>query len=136
MGPCRCVGFNLHMARNTYAGAQMTDTYYDYNDEDLMALCVWREARGEGMLGRRGVAHVIKNRSLSPCWWGKDIRSVILKPRQFSSFNDSDPNSTKFPTQDERDWVEIKAIVQGVRNGSDYDITNFSTFYHDTSIEF
>jgi len=71
--------------------------YSELSALDLMKLCVWREARGEGMLGKRGVAQVIQNRANDPSWWGHDIRSVILKPWQFSSFNMADPNSEKWP---------------------------------------
>src|SRR5450755_941272 len=37
--------------------------YSELSPLDLMKLCVWREARGEGILGKRGVAQVIQNRA-------------------------------------------------------------------------
>lgn len=63
----------------------------------LLALCAWREARGETAEAQRGVIHSILNRVARPSWWGRDIVSVILKPEQYSSFNPGDPNSVKFP---------------------------------------
>jgi hypothetical protein len=57
--------------------------YSELSPLDLMKLCLWRKARGEGMLGKRGVAHVIQNRADDPSWWGHDVHSVILKPGNF-----------------------------------------------------
>jgi N-acetylmuramoyl-L-alanine amidase len=64
----------------------------------LTALCAWREARGETLLAQQGVIWVILNRAAKPGWWGKDPISVILAPEQFSSFDENDPNSVKFPS--------------------------------------
>jgi hypothetical protein len=109
------------------------------------ALCVWREARGEGMMGRRGVAHVLNNRTQDPSWWGHTWLGVIFRNVvsnsgkrifQFSSFNQSDPNAIQFPSAVGRDWLEIKDIVAAVLKGSDDDITNGAEFYHDSSISF
>jgi N-acetylmuramoyl-L-alanine amidase len=108
--------------------------YETLSDADLMALCIWREARGEGELGRRGVGHVIRNRAEQPCWWGNDVRSVILKKWQFSSFNENDPNSSLVPNPADRGWVAIQAIAKGILAGNDPDITEDATFYHDSSM--
>ena len=59
---------------------------------DTMALTVWGEARGEGLTGMAAVAWVIKNRADRGGWWGSDIKSVCLKPWQFSCWNAADPN--------------------------------------------
>jgi len=53
----------------------------------LLALCLYHEARGEGEDGLAAVAWVIRNRAARPCWWGKTLPQVILKPKQFSCFN-------------------------------------------------
>lgn len=75
----------------------------------LMALCTWREARGEGEAARRGVLHVILNRAAQK-FFGSDPVSVILYPWQFSSFNHADPNASKFPNP--RDQFEWKAWLE------------------------
>jgi N-acetylmuramoyl-L-alanine amidase len=109
----------------------------DYNslsDPDLLKLCVWREARGEGPLGQRGVAHVILNRAGDPMWWGHDIKSVILKPYQFSSFNAGDPNADKWPMDDDPALLEISPMCDAVLQGTDRDITDHAQFYHDVSV--
>jgi N-acetylmuramoyl-L-alanine amidase len=110
--------------------------YASYSDVDLVALAIWREARGEGNLGRRGVGWVIKNRASEGGWWGNCIRGVILKPYQFSSFNRLDPNSNKVPLPVDRSWVECQQIAASVLGGTDTDITNGAQFYHDISISF
>lgn len=59
---------------------------------ELMTLCVYGEARNQGLDGMLAVASVILNRAKKPSWWGQDIKSVILKPWQFSCLNENDPN--------------------------------------------
>ena len=108
--------------------------YSELSALDLMKLCVWREARGEGILGKRGVAHVIQNRADDPSWWGHDVRSVILKPWQFSSFNAADPNSNKWPAHGDPSFRDCENVCEAVAGGSDEDITSGATSYYDISI--
>jgi N-acetylmuramoyl-L-alanine amidase len=108
--------------------------YGELSALDLMKLCVWREARGEGILGKRGVAHVIQNRADDPSWWGHDIRSVILKPWQFSSFNAADPNSDKWPADGDPSFQDCEQICEAVEARKDEDITAGATSYYDISI--
>ena len=61
------------------------------SDVDLMALCIWAESRGEPGEGQVAVAWVIKNRIDHPCWWGRDVHTVILTPCQFSWTATSNP---------------------------------------------
>jgi cell wall hydrolase len=68
-------------------------------DRFMLALCVWREARGETARGRRLVANTIVNRTIDPHKrWPTTIEGVVLQPFQFSSFNKNDPNAVQFPT--------------------------------------
>ena len=73
---------------------------FDTDDEQLLALCVWREARGESLAGMTGVANVVMNRcKIAPAQgFRHDVRGNVLKPWAFSSFMPSDPNSQKYPT--------------------------------------
>lgn len=64
-------------------------------DLTLLALLVWGEARGESDEGKSAVAHVVMNRWRRQGFYGNTIRDVIVKPWQFSCFNDSDPNTGK-----------------------------------------
>lgn len=79
-----------------------------------MALCIWREARGEQYMGKRGVAHVIWNRAQQPGWWGRTVSQVILKPFQFSSFNANDPNSNEWPDESTQVWEDCATIANAV----------------------
>lgn len=97
----------------------------------LVALCAWREARGETLEAQRGVIWTILNRAKNPSWWGGDIASVVLMPLQFSSFNPGDPNATKFPHPLDATWNAILGLV----TAPGADPTNGATHYHDSSVE-
>ena len=108
--------------------------YKELSDVFLLALCCYREARGEPMEGKRGVCHVVRNRTQEPTWWGDDWKTVILKPYQFSSFNENDHNSGVWPLDDEPAWKDCLAAAGAVYKGVDEDLTQGAVFYHDTSI--
>ena len=70
----------------------------EYTRKQLLAMTIWGEARGEmknSPLGGILVGQVIINRWKKPCWWGRSLKGVILKPWQFSCWNDNDPNKEK-----------------------------------------
>jgi len=115
----------------------MPTPYENLTDLQIIALCVWREARGEPVDGKRGVAHVIANRVKHPGWWGRDWKSVVLKPFQFSSFNKTDPNSNKWPVvEEDAIWTDCMSAASGAYLGLDDDLTEGAQFYHDSSIAF
>src|SRR5205814_8949474 len=99
--------------------------YEDMSDLGLLELAIWREARGEGFNGKRGVAHVILNRTEVGTWWNHHIPSsvahVVLQPYQFSSFNVGDVNADKWPADDDLDFSECVGAAALVSSGSDED---------------
>jgi spore germination cell wall hydrolase CwlJ-like protein len=103
----------------------------DQYDDMMMALCVWREARGSSSEARRWVAHVILNRMNSPSGsWPKTKAEVVLQAWQFSSFNSNDPNASKLPhKKDKADWA---AFVDSCRVVDDpgEDPTSGANAYH------
>lgn len=108
----------------------------DFYDLFLMALCVWREARGESMEGKRAVAWVIRNRADKPSWWGgPSIASVVLHPYQFSSFNHNDPNASKFPQPADPSWVASLIAAQEAAFKSAIDPTGGAVDYFDKSMD-
>lgn len=111
-------------------------SYAEMSDLSLMALAVFREARGEPFNGKRGVCHVIQNRANKPCWWGTDIKSVVLKPFQFSSFNSNDPNSIVWPADNSPVWTDCLSAASAILFGQDPDLTDGALYYHDSSIIF
>jgi spore germination cell wall hydrolase CwlJ-like protein len=108
--------------------------YGNLSELALLALCCYREARGETLFGKRAVCHVIKNRVSSPGWWGHDIVSVILKPWQFSSFNEQDPNSQVWPADEAPAWTDCLSAASAVLVGDDPDNTDGALYYHDVSM--
>lgn len=78
-----------------------------------LALCVWREARGESLLGKLLVAQTIENRVTDPRWPDTYI-GVITQPWQFSAFNKNDPNVTAYPKEDDPKWGDCVAAADFV----------------------
>jgi N-acetylmuramoyl-L-alanine amidase len=101
----------------------------------LLALCIWREARGESVAAKEAVAWAIRNRVLHPTWWGVDWITVILKPAQFSSFNANDPNAVKWPQMVDNTWLSSLVIAQAVHDGKGVDPTGGATHYFDDSLK-
>lgn len=71
-------------------------------DLQVAARTLWAEARGEPEAGQRAVAHVIVNR-LRSHRWGPTLASVCVWDRQFSSWNNTDPNRTMLVSLSEND---------------------------------
>lgn len=68
------------------------------SDVTFLALCVWREARGQTRECQEAVAMCVMNRIEKPGWWGKDVVSVVFRKWQFSSLTDpKDRQLTKWP---------------------------------------
>jgi N-acetylmuramoyl-L-alanine amidase len=94
----------------------------------VLALAVYREAAGEPWPGKLAVAQVIENRVNDPRWPG-DYRDVILQPWQFSAFNKSDPQVTRFPNaKNDRAWEECVRAAWTVLDDP-HDFANGSNHY-------
>src|SRR5690242_15490008 len=89
-------------------------------DRNTWALCLWREARGEGYAGMRAVAWVIFNRSTR---WSKTIREVIMGRNQFTSMVEQKmPDGSwgfEFPPDADPQWAEAQRIVVAIDDESD-----------------
>ena len=83
-----------------------------------VALCVWREARGESLWGKRLVAQVIENR-IKDQRWPDTYVGVITQPSQFSSFSPADPNAVLFPTETDPAWPSCVAAADAVMQAAD-----------------
>lgn len=108
----------------------------------VVALTVYGESRGEPPEGIIAVINVIKNRFLSTERFSsfKTYQSVCLSPKQFSCWNEGDPNLTELleiATQlnsnvylkDNKLWMEISYLVSGVINDFILDNTYSALFY-------
>lgn len=113
--------------------------YNQLSDLATLQLVIWREARGEPFDGKRGVAHVVRNRTLVAAWWNGHIAGsisrVVLQPYQFSSFNPNDPNSDKWPDDADPSFAECCAAAVPVYLNHDEDNTDGATYYYDASID-
>ena len=64
-------------------------------DARILAQTIWGEARSHGATGMLAVGNVINNRAEdveNSRLFGSGIRGVALKPKQFSCWNEGDPN--------------------------------------------
>ncbi len=101
---------------------------------DYMARTIYGEARGEGTKGMQAVANVIMNRVSKGGWYGATIKDVVLKPYQFSCWNDNDVNKTVIINASDKQLSTAKNIAQNVVNGNLPDITGGATNYHANNI--
>ncbi len=112
----------------------------DFNDDTvqmILARAIFGEARGETNEGKIAVGWVIRKRAENPRWWGSCFHSVILKPWQFSAFNEGDPNRpfVEDPLHtnsewDRRAWHECYVIAgQILRNEADDPTFGADHFY-------
>ena len=64
----------------------------------MLAIVIWREARGETKQAMLAVGCSIRNRVENPKWWGDSYPAVISKKWQYSSMTDpKDKQLTLFP---------------------------------------
>lgn len=98
----------------------------------MMALCVYREARGDPPHGKLAVAWVVKNRALTGHRGKHTYRDVVLDPKQFSAFNPGDPNAVIFPDHDAI-WITCLAAAVECHLGT-VDPTAGALYYHAQSI--
>ena len=100
-----------------------------------LALCVWREARGEQFPAKLAVAYVVCTRAAKPRWWGETITSVIFHEAQFSSMTHTgDPNLVEWPKDADYSWTDSISAAKQAINKSVPNPTPDADSYYDTSI--
>lgn len=102
-----------------------------HQDEDvLLAITVWGEARGQSSLGRSAVAHVVLNRMKEK---NLSVADTVLRKWQFSCFNANDPNRHKLldPVQSEGlgAWAVCWRAAVEAMTGQSADPTFGATHY-------
>lgn len=101
---------------------------------DAAARTVWGESRGnpEGMAH---VSAVMVNR-LKSGKYGNTLEEVVKKPKQFSVWNVGDPNRRKMLKlkPDDAALTKIRAILEGLVEGTVKDPTGGADHYHVTSM--
>jgi hypothetical protein len=78
------------------------------------------------------VACAIQNRARQPGWWGHDIRSVCLAPKQFSCWNANDAQykHMRAPKIMDREFYAADAIAEIVMLGALDDFTHGADHYY------
>lgn len=103
-------------------------------DYALLALCLWREARGEGHAGMTAVGCIVRNRVQKR---NSSYYAEVTRPLQFSSMTaPHDPQLGFYPTPGDVAWTQAQLIAGNLIDGDVADITNGSTLYYDESISF
>lgn len=105
---------------------------------EVLAKTIYGEARGERVEGMEAVACVILNRAKvakdkgGKFWWGNDVKSVCLKPYQFSCWNDNDPNSSLLckDLTGKLAYDQCLEVAKHALMGILADKTNGATHYH------
>lgn len=104
-------------------------TQDDFN-KSLLALVMWREARGDGAMGMQAVGCVVRNRVSLGNWSG-----VITAKWQFSSMSaPGDPQLILYPAPSDPTWRLAMQIAEGVYSGETEDNTGGATHYFATTI--
>ena len=114
----------------------MTTTLEAFPNQ-LLALCIWREARNQSRMAKLGVKWIILNRVANPkgpyvhC---STVVQTILCPLQFSSFNPDDANAKLLPNPIHAE--DFAAFIQccEVVDSQDPDPTGGATHYFSTDI--
>jgi len=107
---------------------------WNFYEITLLALTIYREARGEPHEAQIAVAHTVKNRISKPGWWGTDIVSVLTKKWQYSSLTDpNDTQLTTWPTADDHIFEDClslaEMVVRGVYNSP---LKGIDSYYDDS----
>ncbi|GAA0625802.1 cell wall hydrolase [Thalassospira tepidiphila] len=115
---------------------------YTLPEVEVLARTLYGEARGEELAGIEAVASVILNRVAfakrrGRYWWGNDVKSVCLKPAQFSCWNEADPNRKKLLALSPRDpaYRLCKRIAKCAVVGELPDPTDGATHYHTHAVD-
>ncbi len=99
---------------------------------DLLARTAWGEARGDGRWGMQAVINVVMNRVNAGKWWGRTVEEVVLKPWQFSCWNENDPNRRQVLdiTEDDAQFKQAVALAKLALNDNLPDTTDGATHYY------
>lgn len=81
------------------------------HEVDILARTIWAESRGEPFNGQVAVAWVIRNRSRDKrLRWSRVVSEVCTQPKQFSCWNEDDPNRPKLLAVGLEDEAFVRAM--------------------------
>jgi len=113
--------------------------FQTWSELDLLTGVIFGEARGEDWNAKVGVGLTIRTRAEHPGhWgWGLNYRAIILRPKQFSCFNQGDPNLMKIIEADRAStvWQECRMVAEAIYLGRIVDFVGGPTHYHSASMK-
>lgn len=96
-------------------------------DEFMLAIVLYREARGEGRTGMLAVGCVVRNRVDKR---HSTYYAECVKPWAFSSITaKGDSQLIVWPKESESEWQTAQLLAQGILSGAIQDITGGATLY-------
>jgi spore germination cell wall hydrolase CwlJ-like protein len=104
--------------RKQYTNIEKGCVVLDPEDRDLIVRTVMGEANNEPYLGKVAVAAVVKNRLMDGGFGGRDVRSVLFKPKQFEPWNTRRGELMSYGPGS-RGWDEAEAAVDEAFSGND-----------------
>src|SRR5690606_17406987 len=109
------------------------------NSVIILALTIYGEARNQTILGQVAVGCVIRNRLKKISSYEASYKKVCLKPKQFSCWNEGDPNRSKLEELAEKIYLvqEIKDklfeqclfVARGIYSDVILDVTKKADHY-------
>lgn len=111
---------------------------YTQSDVDNMALCAWKEARGEGLYGCFLVMQVIYNRSRKIGAFPPNVHDVIYQRNAFTSMSvPSDPEYNIAPEtpQELELYHDLQLDAPNILVGTNDDPTKGAVFYANEDTE-
>lgn len=99
-------------------------------ERECLALNVYHEARGEGILGQIAVAQVTMNRVHND-YWPDTVCEVVWQPGKFSWTEDGRSDR---PTNHDA-WLIAQSVADSVYWDYEEDPTDGAVFYHATRID-
>ena len=112
----------------TALSSVFAQTIIAQSDEEIVALTLLGEARGEGRTGLYAVACVIQER-MNDKRWPSTGRKVCLQPKQFSYWNDKKPRTCREIPSKHAEYAKLLARVI-VAKKKLKDITDKANHYH------
>lgn len=108
---------------------------YKGYEQSMLALLVWREARGELHQAKVAVCYSVLNRVKNPKWWGTSLGAVIAKKWQYSSMAaPGDPNLIQYPLPHDLSFQDTMLAVNAVVTGGEKNPVEGADSYYDVSI--
>lgn len=102
-------------------------------DLQNFALCVWKEARGQGAIGMRAVAHVIINR-VGEEGFPTTLHDVIYQKNAFTSMSvPTDPEYNLVPVSDDPQYNYCLTMCDTIELPSNPDPTFGAHYYANLS---